>query len=73
MTLGSFSLIGLDLTHEYAFFARISGATDGPDSFFLVASPAAVPTPIVGAGIPGMVTALGGLWVLARRRRNKLA
>ena len=39
MTLGSFSLVGLDLTHDYAFFARISGATDGPDSFFLVAAP----------------------------------
>jgi len=71
MTLGPLSLAGLDLTHDYAFFARISGATDGPDSFFFVASPSvAVPGPIVGAGIPGLAAfGLMGLnfW---RRRRN---
>ena len=72
MTLCSFSLDGLDLTHQYAFFARISGATDGPDSFFLVAAPFAVPAPLVGAGIPGLIAACGGMfgfnWL--RRRRN---
>jgi len=31
----------------------------------------AVPGPIVGAGIPGLVIALGGLVALARRRRNQ--
>jgi hypothetical protein len=31
----------------------------------------AVPGPIVGAGIPGLLVALGGLVALARRRRNQ--
>jgi len=33
--------------------------------------PAAVPGPIVGAGFPGLLMALGGLVALARRRRNQ--
>jgi hypothetical protein len=66
-TLDGLSLAGLNLTHEYAFFARISGANDGPDSFFIV--PSAVPGPIVGAGIPGIVAACAMLFGLHRRRR----
>lgn len=34
--------------------------------------PAAVPGPVVGAGLPGLLMALGGLVVLARRRRNQI-
>lgn len=68
-TLNGLSLDGLDLTHEYAFFARISGANDGPDSFFIV--PAAVPGPVAGAGIPGVIAACGGLVAFARRRKKQ--
>jgi hypothetical protein len=37
----------------------------------LAASP--VPGPVVGAGLPGVVAALGGLVILSRRRRNQAA
>jgi hypothetical protein len=34
-------------------------------------APLAVPGPMVGAGLPGLMSALGGLWFLNRKRRNK--
>jgi len=73
-TLSGFDInIGTDiqLGDQLIFYARISGANDGPDSFFLV--PQAVPGPVVGAGLPGVLAGCLGLWGLARRRRARQA
>jgi len=73
-TLSGFDInIGTDiqLGDQLIFYARISGANDGPDSFFIV--PQAVPGPVVGAGLPGLMAACLGLWGLARRRRASLS
>jgi hypothetical protein len=51
------------------FHASWSGASDGAESFYLVPQLAAVPGPVVGAGIPGLVAVAMGLIALARRRR----
>lgn len=56
---------------QLIFFARLSNASDGPDSFFLVPSPQAIPGPIAGAGIPGLIAALVGLFGLQRTRRRR--
>ena len=58
-TLSGFNIdLGTDiqLGDQLVFYARISGANDGPDSFFLV--PQQVPGPIAGAGIPGLIAGL---------------
>jgi hypothetical protein len=73
-TLGSFNItLGQDihLGDQLIFFARISNASDGPDSFFL--TPAAVPGPIVGAGLPGLVVACLGLLGLNGWRKRRVA
>lgn len=70
-TLSGFTLNGINPGDEIIFAARMSGLNDGPDSFFI--EPAAVPAPIVGAGLPGLVTACFGLWAFANRRRQNRA
>jgi len=38
-----------------------------------ISSGEVVPGPVVGAGLPGLLAACGGLVALARRRRKKIA
>jgi hypothetical protein len=72
-TLSTISLAGLPSTDGILFHAVWNNASDGGESFFLVSTPAPVPGPIAGAGLPGLVAACGGLIALARRRRQKFA
>jgi hypothetical protein len=72
-TLSGFNInLGTDIHagDQLIFFARMSGANDGPDSFFIVPTVTAVPGPIAGAGMPGLLAACGGLFALSRRRRR---
>jgi hypothetical protein len=72
-TLGTFNItLGQDihLGDQLIFFARIDNANDGPDSFFIQPVAQAVPGPIAGAGIPGLLAAIACLWALARRRQR---
>jgi len=56
-------------------FRIIDAKTDAGGNDFAVDNlsieAAAVPGPIVGAGLPGLLMALGGLVALSRRRRNQ--
>jgi len=69
-TLSGFNIqLGTDIQagDQLIFYARISGANDGPDSFFLV--PQQVPVPTIGAGLPALFAF--GLLGLARWRKRK--
>jgi len=71
-TLSGFDInLGTDIQagDQLIFYARISGANDGPDSFFLI--PQQVPAPLAGAGIPGLIAACGVMIAFARNRRRK--
>jgi hypothetical protein len=73
-TLSGFNItLGDDIKFgdQLVFYARISGANDGPDSFFII--PNQVPGPLMGAGAPGLLAACLGLWGLHRRRRASLS
>jgi len=74
-----FLLTGFDINRNdinigdsIVFYARWSNASDGGEQFFLVPT-AAVPAPLAGAGIPGLIAACGVLFGLHRRRRNLAA
>jgi len=72
-TLSGFSLLGINSGDRIGFFARITNANDGPDSFFLLADgPGDVPVP--GAvWLFGSVVAGAGALRTINRRRNKRA
>jgi hypothetical protein len=70
-TLTGFDLTGINIGDRIGFFARITGANDGPDSFFI--QPFAVPGPVVGAGLPAMLAfGLLGLSYFRRRRATSI-
>jgi hypothetical protein len=72
-TLTGFNLTLADFSvgDQLLFFAKWTGATDGAEQFFLVPVAAAVPGPVVGAGLPGILAACVGLWGLAMRRKKR--
>jgi len=70
-TISGFSLAGINAGDRIGFFARITNANDGPDSFFLL--PFAVPGPAVGAGLPALLAGVLGLFGFNRLRRRRLA
>jgi hypothetical protein len=76
---GVFFLLGAGFTGpaiasgELLLYYWDSNNDDNFGSIAVTVNAAAVPGPIVGAGLPGLVMALGGLVVLARRRRNQAA
>jgi hypothetical protein len=72
-TLGTFNIaLGTDvhLGDQLIFFARLDNTNDGPDSFFIQPIAQAVPGPIAGAGLPGLIAACCVLLGLNRRRRQ---
>jgi len=62
----------INANSQIMFFARITGASDGAESFFLVpAGSVAVPFPVAGAGLPGLAAASLMLFGLHRRRKSR--
>lgn len=66
------NLSNVDPNDQLMFFARVTGATDGPDSFFIVPSVTAVPIPAVGSGLPMLIAGMVGLVALNRKRKARL-
>jgi hypothetical protein len=59
------NVLGNSLTLAY------TGANPQQVFFATAGTPVSVPGPIVGAGIPGLVSALGGLYLTWRRKRKQ--
>lgn len=77
--LGAYFLIGTsysgtaDASGQLSLYYWDSNNYDNSDFITASINAAAVPGPIVGAGLPGFLMALGGLVIFARRRRGRAA
>jgi len=68
--ISGFDLSSVDPGDRLLFRAQWSGAVDGGESFYIVPDISAVPGPVAGAGLPGLLLLmLGGLLGWHRLRR----
>jgi hypothetical protein len=70
-SLGAAAANQSDVTIQFRYTSNMGNDNARLDNVSLTGDVSAVPGPIFGAGLPGLVMALGGMVFLARRRRNK--
>jgi hypothetical protein len=78
-TWDSFHFASSDVVGSFTNFGCLGAvssscqpANDGPDSLLAFVQPAAVPGPVLGGGLPGLLAGLLGLIGLARLRQRRL-
>jgi len=68
--IGGTSAVLVIMTNAFNFASGLIGINDGSTATVTGFQPTAVPGPLAGAGLPGLIMACGGLIALARRRRQ---